>query len=436
MNDLIIIGAGPGGYELAIKASKSNLKTILIEKEKLGGVCLNSGCIPTKTYYYASSLIGEIKKSQNYGISSTISFDFLKLNQRKEEVVSDLVKGIDFCLNKAGVEIIYGMAKLISNDSVLVNGTVYQAKNIVIATGSHNYTIKNFEDFLTSTDILDLKTLPNSLAIIGGGVIGIEMASIFNRFGVEVTVIEAKDTILNNYDKDISNRLLSFLKAEGIKFYLNCVCKKVDNKLVINKNNEDIIIEAEKILVCVGRRPNVFNLGLEDVGIKFNEYGISVDDDFKTNIDNIYAIGDVIGKNMLAHYATYSGYHVLNKILGLESNIDFKNVPSCTFTYPEVSSVGCTEYELNQREVKYKVFKNLYKTNGKSSSMDKTDGYVKIIVVDDIIVGGAIIGYDASTLIHELAVLISKKISINDIKTIIHAHPTLSEIISNLINDI
>lgn len=436
MNDIIIIGAGPGGYELAIKAAQANLKTLLIEKDKLGGVCLNAGCIPTKTYYHAASMLGDIKKLEKYGINTQVQFDYKRLKQRKNEIVCDLNNGINFSLEKVEVNLIYGNAHLVDRNTVSVNGELHKGKYIVIATGSHIAKLKGFEDDLYSDDILQMEELPKSLAIIGGGVIGIEMASIYNRFGVDVTVIESKDRIVSNYDRDISNRLQSFLKSEGIKFHLSSTCYKDGSSLVITKRTEEVVDSFDKILVCVGRRPNVEGLGLEEVGINFSEKGIIVDDDFRTNIDNIFAIGDVTGKNMLAHYATYSGYHVLNTILGKNSSIDLKNVPNCTFAFPEVASVGLNEVELTEKGIEYKTYKGLYKVSGKAATIDKNDGFVKLMVVDGKIVGASILGYDASTLIHELAIIVSKGIKINNIKDVVHAHPTLSEVISSLINEI
>lgn len=430
MNDIIIIGSGPGGYELALKASKHKLTTLLIENKKIGGTCLNEGCIPTKSFYNNAKLLQEIRKANNLGIViDNINIDFKKIVERKNNIIKELSEGIKFLLNKEKISIINGFAQIVDKNTVKVNDEVYQGKFIVIATGSSSVILPGFEDALTSTDILNLEQLPKKLVIIGGGVIGIEFATIFNSFGIEVEVVEYADSIIPAADSEVSKRLLSFLKSKGIKFHLNSKAIKKDNDFVyIEEKGNQISIAYDKILVSIGRKPNVENIGLDEVGINYNRKGIIVDDDFQTNINNIFAIGDVIGKSMLAHYATYNGYHVLNKILNIESKINFELVPSCVFTFPEVSWIGLTEEYCKNKQIEYKIYKSLFRANGKALTMDETDGFVKIITINDEIKGVHIIGYDASNLIHEMSALMNYKIKINEFNNIIHAHPTISEI--------
>lgn len=430
MNDLIIIGAGPGGYEMALAARKADLKTILIEKADLGGTCLNSGCIPTKAYYKNAEYLNSLKKAKTFGVELTqYQFDFLHAKARKDNIVSLLKDGIATSLKKAGVEVVYGEASLVDKNTVKVNSETYQAKYIVIATGSRSIAIPNFENAIDSTALLNLETLPEKLVIIGGGVIGVEFAAIFNAMGVQVVVVEMMDRIIPNLDREISKRLLAYLKAQGITFYLDSQALNYANNIVsIRTKKGDVDIECDQVLVSVGRRPNLENLGLEEVGIAFDRRGIKVDENFKTNINNIYAIGDVNGRNMLAHYATFSGYHALKDILGVKSKINFALTPACVFTIPEVAVVGLTEEQCEEQGLAYVVKKALFRANGKAQTIDETDGYVKVIIVNDRIVGVHIIGPEASILIHEMVVLMNKDITTTEFHDIIHAHPTLSEI--------
>ena len=439
MKDLIIIGAGPGGYELAIEAAKKGLSTLLIEEKEVGGTCLHWGCIPTKAYYKTASFLKDLKHREDYGIKGDFDFDFEKTYTRKEEIVKTLTEGIKFLLNKNKVEVVYGYGKIISKNEVIVNNETYQGKNIVIATGSRvaNLPLPGFDldNVINSNDILSLKRLPKKLAVIGGGVVGIEFASIFNQFGCEVEVFELMENILPSIDKEISKRLVSFLKSQGIKFHLKTQIKRIERSenlsLTFDEKNLEQQLDFDHILVAVGRKPNIENIGLDEVGIAYDKYGIKVNDNYQTNISNIYAIGDVTGKMMLAHSATYSGYHVLKHLLNEESLINFKIIPSCVFTFPEVATVGLSEEDcLNQD---YQVSKFYFKANGKALTINETDGFVKVISINRKIVGVHIIGPHASDLIHEPASLMNKAITIDELQDFIHAHPTLSEAFSGAI---
>lgn len=436
MIDLIIIGAGPGGYELALAASLKNLSVLLIEKDKLGGTCLNHGCIPTKSYYKNAEVLNTINNSEVYGISyDNFNFNFKIAKERKDNVVSLLVNGIEGSLNKAGVHVVYGEGKIIDKTTVKVNDETYNGKYIVIATGSSPIRIPNFENAITSKDLLSLEVLPKKLVIIGGGVIGIEFASILSLMGVEIEVVEMMDRIIPNIDKEIAKRLHSYLKAQGIKFHLNSKALEYQDNIVRIENNKGVMeIECDQVLVSVGRRPNLEIEGLKEIGIDFDRKGINVDNNFKTNIDNIYAIGDVNGKNMLAHYATFSGYRVLNHILGLDDKINFDLTPACVFTFPEVAAIGLTEEYCISKNLKIEVKKGLYRANGKAQAANAVDGFVKVISSEDKIFGVHIIGLSASVLIHEMSVLMNSGMKMSEFKDIIHAHPTLSEIFIDVIN--
>lgn len=428
MNDLIILGAGPGGYELAIEAGKKGLKVTLIEAANVGGTCLNCGCIPTKAYYKSASLVKELNEAETLGVKANYTVDFSTIKNRKDEIVKSFQEGILFSLKKAQINIVNGYGKLIDKNTVKVNDEYYQGKYIAIATGSSSVMLPGFENDLTSTEILNLNEVPKRLAIVGGGVIGIEFASIFANLGSEVTVIEYMDRIIPNADKEISKRLLAYLKQQGIKFYLNSKAMKVEGKLQVSQNETLTPIEADTILVSVGRKPNLDNLGLDEVGISYNKKGILVNENFKTNIDNIYAIGDVNGKLMLAHYATYNGYQVLKDILNEDSKINFNLVPSCVFTFPEVSWIGLTEEEVKDKGLDYQVYKGLFRANGKAVTLNASEGFVKLIVSNEEIIGCSTIGHDASTLIHEISIVMNQNLKIDAFLDIIHAHPTLSEI--------
>ena len=432
MKDIIIIGAGPGGYEMAIKAAQEGLSTVLIERGKLGGTCLQRGCIPTKAYYETASVLKKLKQREDYGIVGNFMFNFEKTYGRKEKIVSELTQGIAFLVKKNNVELVYGEARLKSTNEVIVNDTVYRGKYIVIATGSKPVVFRDFNisSVITSDQLLEQKEIPKKLAIIGGGVVGIEFASIFNVFGSEVEVFELADTILPMFDKEIVRRLQSYLKTQGIK--INTAAKVIGleekGKIYYRIGNEERVSFADKILVSVGRAPNIDNLNLGAAGIKYDRKGIRVNSNFQTNVKNIYAIGDVTGKLMLAHTATYGGYHALKHILDEKSQINFKIVPSCVFTFPEVAMVGLTESQCNHYD--YRIYKAYFRTNGKAVTMNAPDGFIKIIAVNNQIKGVHIIGPHASDLIHEAVVLMNRRIPLGQFVDYIHAHPTLSEIYS------
>jgi len=420
MIDVIIIGAGPGGYEAALYGASKGLNVVLVNKHNLGGTCLHYGCIPTKSYFKHASLISDLKDSDLYGLANlSYAFDFGKVKSRKDEVVSSLEKGISFLLKKANVTVLEGKANFIGDKKIEVNGETYEAKNIIIATGSKERILPNFDSYLTSKDILGLDKLPESLTIVGGGVIGVEFASILNQFGVKVEVLEYGDRILNSLDQETSRRILSLLKRQGVDVHLNIKVNSYQDKVLTYEEKGELKTkEVENLLLAIGRIPNL-DCALDKTNIIYSNKGIIVDKNFETNVKGVYAIGDVTGINMLAHYATYSGYRAINHILDIKDEIDFNLVPACIFSLPEIASVGILE----GNELKAN-----YRGNGKALASNLLEGYIKLYVNEEKIVGGIIIGHEASILIHEIAAVIKEKVTVSKFKDYIHAHPTLSEI--------
>ena len=433
--DLVIIGAGPGGYELASMASNANLDTILFEKSDLGGTCLNCGCIPTKTYFQYA----KVREQANKLYAKELDFEFSDLFNSKNDTVNVLKQGIKASLAK--VQVINEEAKLVKVDEkVLVSSENYliDAKNIVIATGSTDASIKakGIKYVVNSKQLLELDHLPASINIIGGGVIGMEVASIYNALGVKVNVFEYAPMILPRFDKEVSRRLTNILKAKGINIYNNaCVTeiKKVKGGYKVSASVKDKIIEeeAEIVLCATGRIANTSNLGLKEAGIRFDKKGIKVNKNLQTKNPSIYAIGDCVGGIMLAHKASFDAKVVLNHILGNKYKVNFDLIPACCFTLPEVACIGMTEDEAKEKYGEVKVVKQMYRANGKAQAIKETDGFVKLVIRNDLIIGASIIGEEANLLIHEVATLMNAKVKVSDAAKYIHAHPTLAEIIQS-----
>ena len=441
--DIAIIGGGPGGYETALYADKLNLKVCLIEENEIGGTCLNRGCIPTKTLYHFAKEINSFNKLSLYFNNNLEKLDvnYEMIYQKKEQVLADLKNGINFLIDKSNIDLIKGHGKIINNNTIhIINNKdinnkdieIINANNIIIATGSSPLKgiIEGDSYAITSDELLNMQTLPKSLLIIGGGVIGIEMASIFAKFGVNVEVVEMCDTILPNIDKDVSKRLTSYLQKIGVKFHLKSTIDRIidENTIEIKTKNETKILKSQYILMSVGRRININNLFDDNINIDINKKGIIVNDDFETNIPNIYAIGDVNGKLMLAHYASSSGKKVIDKIINKENFTNFALCPSCVFTFPEVAFIGKKEDDLKKDNIDYKTLKSMYRANGKALSMDETDGYIKCLIQGDKLLGVSIIGEGASDIIHQAAILMNNNVKISEFKDYIYAHPTLSEV--------
>ncbi len=446
--DVLIIGGGPGGYVSAIYAAKNGMNVILVEKDNLGGTCLNVGCIPTKAFVKSSEIYNEAILGEEFGFEiKEIKLQMEKVVERKNNIKNNLKSGIEYLLNKNNVKVIKGNAEFINNKTVLVekgkDEYKINAENIIIATGSNisKINIKGIElpFVLNSTSALDNKKLPKSITIIGGGVIGMEFAFIYSNFGVKVNVVEYMDRLLTMVDDDVSCEIKEIAKENGINIYtsskVNKIEKSENGEAIVFFENEgkDKYLVSENVLVAIGREPNIKNLGIENTDIKLNENGkgISVDNKLKTNVDNIYAIGDVTNKIQLAHVASHQGIVAIDNILGKNKEISYDYVPNVIFTSPEIVNVGLTERQCNEKNINIKISKFPFSANGKALTMGETRGFIKLIkdIEENKIVGASVIGVDASTLISSLTLIIKNNISEDEIIETIFAHPTTSEVI-------
>ena len=446
--DLVIIGSGPGGYVAAVRAAQKGLDVALVEKNSLGGVCLNWGCIPTKALYKNALAVKEVENSEEMGIKiDDYQLDFAQMQQRKSQVVNRLTGGVDYLLNNHGVEVIKGVGKITEQDTVQVeNGTEkkeIRAENIIIATGSEPILppIDGIESsrVLTSKELLGIEEIPEELAIIGGGVIGVEFASIFSTLGSKVYIVEMMDQLLPNMDRELANKLKKELVDQGIEVRTKTEVteiKELSSQLTI-KTASSGEITAEKALAAVGRKPLLPEIN-DKLKVVTNDQGqIEVDDYLETSTDNIYAIGDVIGNYQLAHVASQEGIVAVKNILGEKEEMDYKVVPSAVFSLPEVASVGLTEKEARQR-YDIKVGKFPYNANGKALALGAEEGFVKIITDKkwDEILGVHILGYDASTLVSEGGLALKLEATAEELADTIHAHPTLPEIVMEAAEDV
>ena len=429
---LLIIGGGPGGYETAVEAAKRGLEVTLITEGPLGGTCLNEGCIPTKTFCHYAELIEQNNKA---GLDCKPSF--AAVAERKQTVIEQLRGGIDIMLKN--VQVIRGKAQFKDSKTVVCNGQEYSADKIIIATGSVSASlpIPGAESCLTSKEILELTEVPKSLCVIGGGVIGLEFASIFRSFGSEVTVLEFCPNILPRFDVDLSKRLKQSLSKRGINIEVQAQVTAIDGGTVTYiKKDKEYTVQADKILMAVGRRPNTGGLNLEAAGIDYTRKGITVNDRFETSVPGIFAVGDVTGGIMLAHAATYQGLHALNAICGQQDSIRFDLIPAAVFTMPEVATVGLTEEQCKEQELQVRCVKSFYRANGKAVSMDEPEGYCKLIIAESgTILGAHIMGTHASDLIHEITAVMNMNGTVVQMQNIIHAHPTLSEIVQSALHN-
>lgn len=441
--DVVIIGGGPGGYEAAIRGSQLGLKVCLVEKDSLGGTCLNRGCIPTKALYRNAEIVNTLKNIDEYGISiEGYSVDISRIQERKQNIVNQLVGGIEQLLKANKIEVLTGIGSIKDGNTVTVvfeNGEKRDlgTKNIIIATGSKAFLPPipgaDTPGIYTSDDILNFSELPESLAIIGGGVIGMEFAGIFNSLGSKVTVIEFLPSILAQIDSDLTKRLGVSLKKKGIDIHTSTKVTKIEKKddgfIVFAEGKKgEIQVPAEKVLISTGRMPVTEGLNLEAVEIDFDRKGIKVDKNFRTNLKNVYAIGDVNGKMMLAHAASHQGIAVIEEIAGIITDETAKPVPGCVFIFPEIATAGITEDEAKNLGIEYKVSKFLFGANGKALALGETEGMMKVLSdKNNTIIGVHIMGPHASDLIHEGTLAISKGLNVDDIAQTIHAHPTLSE---------
>lgn len=446
--DLLIIGAGPGGYVAAIYAAKNGLKVTLVEESELGGTCLNVGCIPTKALVKSAEICHNVNNASLFGIETAgnISVNMKQVIDRKDKVKNRLVSGVDFLMKKNDINVISGHASFIDKYTISVNGKenyIIKAKNIMIATGSKisKIAIPGMElpFILNSTTALSNTELPKSIAIIGGGVIGMEFAFIYKNFGVEVHVIEFMDRLLTMVDHDISKEIQDIAEEEKIKVHTGSKVIKIqdsiDGKAVItyeDKHGEHLLV-SEKVLVAIGREPNLDGLSLDKSGVLLNSKGrgIQVDASMRTNISHIYAIGDVTNIIQLAHVASHQGIVAVDNILGKNKAMDYSAVPNVIFTSPEIANVGMGEDEANAAGMDITVSKFSFAGNGKALTMGETRGFIKLIKDNETgkIIGGSMIGPDASSLISSLTLAIANEFTEKQITETIFSHPTTGEVI-------
>lgn len=447
MKSLLIIGAGPGGYECAVRAAKSGLEVHIVDQAAhLGGTCLNEGCIPTKCLCHTAEVMETAGHAAEYGIKAGLSgFSLAAATSRKDGIVSSLRQGIEALLRTPGITFHEGTAQFAPGNAhtVTVGGETITTDHTIIATGSVPKFLPipgaHTHGVVTSTELLATTELPKRLCIIGGGVIGMEFASIFNQFGSKVTVIEYCKEILPNFDRDLSKRLRTALKKKGIEFFTGAPVTAIHadeengGELHVSYEFRNGVHDAlaDLVLMAVGRAANVSSLNLAEAGIDFTPRGIHVDANMMTSVPGVYAVGDVNGLCQLAHAATFQSYRALAHILGEEDATDLSLVPSAVFTTPEAAMVGLTEEKAKELCAGAKTYKAFYRANGRAMAMDAADdGLVKIITAPNgAILGAHILGAHASDLIHELAAVMAMKGKISDIRHIIHAHPTLSEIL-------
>jgi dihydrolipoamide dehydrogenase len=451
--DIVVIGGGPGGYVAAIRGAQKGAKVALVEKDRLGGTCLNRGCIPTKALYYSAKALSAAKKAASFGVDvGSVSFDLARAVARKDDIVGKLVTGVEQLLKGNGIEVISGegsigghgkgggKVKVKKADGVEEIG----AKKIIIATGSEPAMIPAFnidsENVLTSTEILNLKTVPESLLIIGGGVMGCEFATLFARFGSKVTIVELLPTILSTEDKQVARVVAKGFKTLGVDVHTGV---HVENVEVTEGGVKTTLAEGngfttDKVLVTIGRSFNTAGLGLEDIGVRTEKGRIAVNQKMETNVEGVYAIGDVTGEWLLAHVASTEGGVAVSNALGESAAMDYSSIPAGIFTDPEIASVGLREKEAQEKGIDVKVGRFPYAASGKALGMGETEGFVQIVADagNDRVLGCSIVGAHATDLIAEITPAIKFGAKVKVITETIHAHPTLPEIVLEAAEDV
>ena len=444
--DLVVIGAGPGGYTAAIKAAQLGMKTAIVEKDQaLGGTCLNVGCIPSKALLSSTELYHEAQKQfAVHGISTEgLSMDVGKMMKRKDGVVRKMSRGVDFLMNKNGIERVVGLGRIAGPDEVEVTGDAgrqrLKAKRILIATGSRVAGLPflefDGETVLSSDDAIALGQAPESMAVIGGGAIGLELGSVWARLGTAVTVVELLPRIAATFDDDITQALQKLLQRQGLKFHLGSGVESVERtgggiQLTAAKGDEKLVLEAEKVLVAVGRKPNTERLGTSEAGVELDERGcIKTDAEWQTSVPGIYAIGDVVAGPMLAHKAEQEAIAAVERMAGKPGSVNYDVIPSVIYTAPELAAVGLTEAEAkaNGNEIAVGTFP--FQANGRAVAGGHADGLAKVIAdkAAGRVLGAQILSANASELIAEAVLLMELGGNAEDLARTIHAHPTMSE---------
>jgi len=445
--DVAVLGGGPGGYVAAIRAAQLGKKTVLIEKDTVGGTCLNRGCIPTKALLHSAEVYHTVKTAAEFGIDvADASFDYKRIASRKNAIVKKLTGGVGFLVKNAGATLVSGEGKLTDAHTIAVNGETIKAENIIIATGSAPARLPipgiDTEGVINSDGVLSLEACPESLVVIGGGVIGIEFATLFHTFGKKVTVIEMMESILPGIDEEISASMERLLKKKGIEIVTGAkvlgLRKENGVTCEYEKNGEKKTASAETCVVAVGRKPVTADIGLEAAGVKTQGGFIEVDEAMRTSVPNIYAIGDLTGKVQLAHVASAQGLVAAANIAGGNKKMHYGIIPSCIYTHPEIASVGLTEKQAREKGLSIKLGKFPVSANGKSMVMGDAEGFVKIIseAKTGEILGAHMMAPRATDMITEFSVLMKAEGTIDELSDTIHPHPTVSEMIMEAAHDV
>ena len=442
--DTIVIGAGPGGYVAAIRAAQLGQSVTLVEKGDIGGVCLNVGCIPSKAMISSAHRYQEAQNSEDMGvITEGVKLDFSKVQEFKDSVVNKLVGGVDMLLKGNKVNVVKGEAYFVDSGKLKVmddkQSQTYEFKNAIIATGSRPIEIPGFKfggRVLDSTGALALEEAPEKLIVIGGGYIGTELGSAYANFGTEVTILEGTPDILGGFEKQMTQLVKKNLKSKNATIVTKAMAKSAEEtengvKVTYEAKDETHEVEADYVLVTVGRRPNTDELGLEELGIKMSERGlIEVDKQSRSSVSNIYAIGDIVDGLPLAHKASYEGKVAAEAIAGEKSEVDYIAMPAVCFTEPELATVGYNEKQAKDKDIEVVTGKFPFQANGRALGLNKTDGFVKVVArkEDGLVIGAQIAGNGASDIISELGLAVETGMTLEDIALTIHAHPTLGEI--------
>ncbi len=444
--DVIVLGAGPGGYVAAIRAAQLGMKTAIVEKEKVGGICLNWGCIPTKALLRSAELLEAMRRAQEFGLrAGEVSFDFPKVIKRSRQVADRLVRGVEYLLRKNRVETIQGTGRFVGKGVLEVESTdgkkEVQASHIVVATGARPRAIPGVEfdgkKILTSKEAMLLQSPPESMIIVGAGAIGVEFGYFYNAFGTKVTLIEMMPQILPLEDKECADVVARSFKKAGIEVVTGARVTSVSKsakkvKVTVEKDGKPSTYEAEVSLVAIGVQGNVEGIGLEAIGVEVEKAFIKIDEKYRTNVDGVYAIGDVIGPPLLAHVASHEGISCVEGIAGLTPHpVDYDAVPSCTYCRPQVASFGLREEKAKERGFDVRVGKFPFRANGKALALGEPDGFVKLVFDKKYgeLLGAHIVGPEATELLAELGVARTLETTFAEIASTVHAHPTLSETI-------